>query len=127
VFFENHLLLAMRVSNTRVFGALDTGAVDTDLNSNFADQFKELIQSKGTRGSRDITGVGGTATVDSITLPELTFDIFGTPATLRPAHVTLQRTSGMGGKCCIGNIGRDLLLQTGRLIIDFSTMTLQIK
>jgi predicted aspartyl protease len=127
VFFENRLLLAMRVSNTRVFGVLDTGAVDTDLNSNLADQLKELIQSKGTRGSRDITGVGGTATVDSIALPELTFDIFGTPATLRPAHVTLQRTSGMGGKCCIGNIGRDLLLQTGRLVIDFSTMTLKIK
>ena len=126
VFFENRLLLALRVSNARVFVALDTGAIDTDLNSNFADQFKELIQSKGTRGSRDITGVGGTATVDSIALPELTFDILGTPATLRPAHVTLQRTSGMGGKCCIGNVGRDLLLQTGRLIIDFSTMTLKI-
>lgn len=126
VFFENHLLLAMRVSNSRVFGALDTGAVDTDLNSNFADQFTELVKSTGTRGSRDITGVGGTATVDSIALPELTFDIFGTSTTLRPAHVTLQRTGPMGGKCCIGNIGRDLLLQTGRLVIDFSTMTLKI-
>jgi hypothetical protein len=59
-------------------------------------------------------------------LPELTFEISTTPATLRPAHVTLQRTAALGGKCCVGNIGLDILLQTGRLVIDFSTMTLKI-
>jgi len=127
VFSENHLLLAANVSGNRVFGTLDTGAVTTDLNNNFATQFAALIQRSGTKETRDITGLGGTVSVDAVTLPEIVFDISGVQAALRPAAVTLQRTSAIGGNCCVGNFGRDLLTQTGEFTLDLSAMTLHLQ
>ena len=126
VFFENKLLLATNVSGTRAFGLVDTGAIGTDLNENFANQFAALVEG-GSRQTRDITGLGGTATVASIAVPEVTFRIGPTPVVLRPAHVTLQRTAALGGACCIGNIGRDILAQTGEFELDLSAMTLRLE
>jgi predicted aspartyl protease len=126
VFSGNHLLLTSSVSGTRVFGMLDTGAIDTDLNENFSEQFSELIQS-GTRETREISGLGGTASVASITVSELPFQIGPTRVVLRPAHVTLQRTLAIGGACCIGNIGRDVLAQTGKFALDLSAMILRLQ
>src|SRR5207249_3007824 len=118
VFYENRLLLWTAVSGTRVFATLDTGAETTDLNANFASQFAEMSRN-GIRDTTAVSGAGGTAAIDSVTLPEVAFDIGGTIATLRPAHVTMQRNPTMGGRCCIGNIGLDLLLQSGAVTIDF--------
>jgi predicted aspartyl protease len=126
VFFENKLLLATDVSGTRVFGTLDTGAVGTDLNDNFAKEFTALLQN-GSRQTREITGLGGTSSVPSITVPEVPFQIGPTRVVLRPAHVTLQRTAAIGGTCCIGNIGLDVLAQTGEFALDLSTMVLRVK
>ena len=126
VFSANRLLLATSVSGTRVFGALDTGAIDTDLNENFSIQFPDLVKA-GTRQSRDISGLGGTASVASVAVPEVLFQIDTTRAVLRPAHVTLQRTAALGGTCCIGNIGRDLLAQTGEFKLNLSDMTLRLR
>ena len=39
-----------------VFGTLDTGAIGTDLNENFADEFAALVEG-GSRQTRDITGL----------------------------------------------------------------------
>ena len=127
VFFQNHLLLATSTGGTRVFGNLDTGAETTDLNANFATQFAEAIKQKGTKDSTSIAGVAGSVSIESVTLPDVHFDIGDTPVTLRPAHVTLQKNAAMGGRCCIGNVGLDLLLQTGALTIDFTTMTLRLR
>jgi predicted aspartyl protease len=126
VFSGNHLLLVSSVSGMRVFSTLDTGAVDTDLNENFSEQFPALIQS-GARETREITGVGGTARLTSITVPEVPFQIGPTRIVLRPAHVTLQRTAAIGGSCCIGNIGRDVLAQTGEFVLDLSTMVMRVQ
>lgn len=126
VFSANRLLLATSVGGKRVFGALDTGAVDTDLNENFSTQFPDVVRS-GTKQSRDISGVGGTVTVPSITVPEVLFQVDATRVVLRPAHVTLQRTPALGGTCCIGNIGRDLLAQTGEFTLDLSRMVLRLR
>lgn len=124
VFYENKLLLATDVLAQRVFGTLDTGAVSTDLNGNFATQFAAFVERNGTKRTQEITGLGGTTTFDAIELPEVRFAIAGTATTLSPAHVTLQTLPSMGGECCIGNIGRDLLLQARRIIIDVDAMTL---
>jgi hypothetical protein len=59
--------------------------------------------------------------------PDVTFGIGGALVALRPAHVTMQQNPAMGGRCCVGNIGLDLLLQTGEVAIDFSTMTLRLR
>ena len=126
VFSGNHLLLTTSVSGTRVFGMLDTGAIGTDLNENFSEQFSALIQS-GTRETREITGLGGTASVASITVSEVPFQIGPTRVVLRPAHVTLQRTVAIGGACCIGNIGRDVLAQTGEFSLDLPAMILRLQ
>lgn len=126
VFSGNHLLLATSVAGARVFGMLDTGAGDTDLNEDFSEQFPALIQS-GTRATREIAGLGGTSSFSSITVPELAFQIGATHVVLRPAHVMLQRTVAIGGACCIGNIGRDVLAQTGEFVLDLSAMVLQLQ
>jgi hypothetical protein len=96
------------------------------LNENFSEAFATLVQN-GSRQTRDITGLGGTASVASITVPEVPFQIGATRVVLRPAHVTLQRTAAIGGTCCIGNIGRDVLAQTGEFALDFPAMVLQLK
>jgi predicted aspartyl protease len=127
VFFGNHLLLASTVANRQCFLTLDTGAETTDLNANFAREFAREIQNVGTKGTTRVEGAGGTADIESITVPKLDFLIGGKSATLRAAQVTLQENPAMGGRCCIGNIGLDLLVQTGRVTIDFSRMTLSIR
>jgi hypothetical protein len=126
VFSGNHLLLRTSVSGARVFGTLDTGAIDTDLNQTFADEFPALIKNV-TQGTRDIIGLGGTSTVASMTLPELRLLIGPTTVVLRPAHVTLQRTAAIGGSCCIGNVGLDVLAQTGNFTLDLSSMVLSLQ
>jgi hypothetical protein len=127
VFFENKLLLALTAYGRRVFGTLDTGAVSTDLNSNFEDEFREQIQGQGTVGTGTIEGVGGTSSFQMLTLPELPLTIDRTPVTLRPARVLRQRVAGVGGACCIGNVGLDLLTQHKEVVIDLSEMTLSIR
>ena len=127
VFFGNHLLLASTVANRQSFMTLDTGTATTDLNTNFAREFGREIQDAGTRDTTSVSGLGGTAVIDSITLPKVDFHIGGRPVTLRAAHVTMQDNPALGGRCCIGNIGLDLLLQTGGGTIDFSRMTLRVR
>jgi len=131
VFFENHLLARQFVPGpvvtTPVFTTLDTGAETTDLNSNFGLQFKQLIERAGKKGSTEVSGLGGTSVMESVTLPELAVDIGETRTTLRPAHVTMQKNSALGGRCCVGNLGLDLLRQTGDLTIDFRKMTLRLR
>lgn len=127
VFSGNHLLVAASVSDTRVFATLDTGAETTDLNSNFAEAFAALVEKQGVRGAHDITGLGGTQSLDAVTLPEVIFGIGSARAPLRPAHVTMQRIGGIGGACCIGNLGLDVLTETGALTIDLSAMILHLR
>jgi clan AA aspartic protease (TIGR02281 family) len=126
VFDRHRLMLAADVLGKRVLTTLDTGASTTDLNANFADLFPDVV-ARGKKGTQDITGAGGTQTFDSIELPEMTFTIGRTSVALRPANVTLQRLALIGGKCCVGNAGHDLLTQQQRFTIDFSKMTLELQ
>jgi predicted aspartyl protease len=127
VFSGNHLLLASTVANRQSFLTLDTGAETTDLNANFAREFAREIQDVGTKSTTRVEGIGGSADIASVTVPKLDFLIGRKSATLRAAQITLQENPAMGGRCCIGNIGLDLLLQTGRVTIDFSRMTLSLR
>lgn len=124
VFDRNRLLLRTRLFGRDVLTTLDTGATTTDLNANFADTFPQAAQRAKT-GKTDITGVGGTQTFDSLEIPEVTFGIGPAEVLLRPATITLQRIGVIGGECCVGNAGNDLLKQAG-FTIDFSAMTLRL-
>jgi len=126
-FDHARLLIEMDVLGKTVLATLDTGADTTDLNANFAHVFPDVLNRDGKRGRQDITGAGGTQTFESFELPELAFSIGQAKQSLRPAVVTLQRMPLMGGDCCIGNAGRDLLAQGLGFSIDFSTMTLRLQ
>jgi predicted aspartyl protease len=127
IFDRHRLLLRAEVLGRMVLTTLDTGATTTDLNANFADLFADFVARIGKKGTQDITGAGGTRTFESIDLPELVFTIGPTSVALRPAHVTLQRLALIGGECCVGNAGHDLLTQRQSFAIDFSTMTLRLQ
>jgi len=125
VFDRNRLLLRTRVFGRDVLTTFDTGASTTDLNANFASTFPQAVQG-AKKGTTDITGVGGTQTFDSLEIPEVIFGIGPAEVLLRPATVTLQRIGVIGGECCVGNAGQDLLKQAAGFAIDFSAMSLQL-
>ena len=127
VFDRHRLLLAADVLGRRVLTTLDTGARTTDLNANFAAAFRDVVDRDGKKGTAAITGAGGTRTFESVELPELAFTIGRATVVLRPASVTFQSIGILGGECCVGNAGHDLLVQTRAFSIDFSTMTLQLE
>jgi len=124
VFDRNRLLLRTRVFGRDVLTTFDTGANTTDLNANFADTFPQAVQG-AKKGTTDITGVGGTQTFDSLEIREVGFGIGPAEVLLRPATITLQRIGLIGGECCVGNAGQDLLKHAG-FTIDFSSMTLRL-
>ena len=126
VFDRGHLLLRSQVLGKAVLTMLDTGATTTDLNANFTAQFPEAITA-GKKATQEITGVGGTRTFDSIELSELAFGIGGMSVWLRPAQVSLQRIETIGGRCCVGNVGRDLLTQGQGFSIDLAAMILRME
>src|SRR4029453_6182860 len=124
-FFASHILLSAQVEGEPQFLALDTGAETTDLNANFARAYAALLDKGGVKSTTDVAGAGGTSTIESVTVPQVSMNIAGSSVLLKPAPVTKQDNVAMGGRCCVGNIGLDLLLQTGTLTIDFVHMTLR--
>jgi len=124
VFFRNKTLVSAEIAGRGVFFTLDSGAIDTDLNSNFAGSFGDLV-ANAQKTTRDITGVGGTSTFEVLILPELKLSVAGHPLTLRPAAVTVQRLGAVGGPCCVGNFGDDLLFQAEGFSLDFDNMSLR--
>lgn len=126
-FFDRGLLLRAEARSQTVVLALDTGAVSTDLNANFATQFQSLV-NRGRRTTQDITGVGGKRTYDAVEVPEVAFTIGSKQVFLRPATISLQRVVQIGGECCVGNAGLDLLMkQSSAVTIDLTTMTLRLR
>lgn len=109
-----------------VFGfTVDTGAQNTDLYQPFANAFPYLVKS-GKKESHKLTGVGGSATVDSVILPSVTLSIGGREVLLRSAHVLLEKSSGTSGMF-EGNLGMDLLNQAHTITLNFQSMTLTLE
>jgi len=127
VFHENRLLLRADFQGRSGLAILDTGATTTDFNANFASLFADLLERSGKKGTQEITGIGGTQVFESVTLPEFTLTIGPKAVALRPAVVTVQRNTLIGGSCCLANVGRDVLKQAQSVSIDFAAMTLQLQ
>src|SRR5262245_1776390 len=127
VFSESRLLLRAGFQDRRGMAILDTGATTTDFNANFAELFAELLERSGKKGTQELSGIGGTRVFESVTLPEFTLTIGPKAVTLRPANVTLQRNTLIGGNCCLANVGRDVLTQAQSVSIDFAAMTLKLQ
>lgn len=104
--------------------SLDTGAVDTDLNPQFAKELPKLVLS-GQKETHTITGIGGVSSNESILLDSVGFQIGGYAVKLKPAHVFVTR--GLGGESpWAGNLGNDLLNQAHTVTLDFQTMSLRL-
>jgi clan AA aspartic protease (TIGR02281 family) len=125
MFDRSRLLLATRVQSRDVRIIIDTGANTTSLNANFADAFPDVL-GRGTRSTDALNGLGHSQAYDAWTIPEVSFAIGPTPVTLRPATVTRQTIALLGGECCIGNGGQDLLIQGDGFSIDFARMVLRV-
>jgi hypothetical protein len=123
-FDDDHLFAVVGTQKERVLLTLDTGAETTDLYEGFARRFATLLERSGKKESKEVRGVGNAQTFESITLPELRFEVGGADVALRPAHVLLK---SIGAKRCLGNLGLDLLKQAFAFQIDFDAMTLELE
>jgi hypothetical protein len=90
------------------------------------ESFGDLV-ANAQKTTREVTGLGGTSTFEAYILPELGLAVGGRGLTLRPAEATAQRIAGLGGQCCVGNFGSDLLTQTEGFSIDFDNMSLRFE
>jgi len=123
-FDEDNLVLLAGFERQKIPLTLDTGAETTDLYSAFANQFSKLLSESGKKDSTEVQGVGHTENFDSITVPQLTFQIGGLDTVLHPAHVLLKQ---IGPKWCLGNLGLDLLEQGRAFKMDFDSMTVELE
>jgi hypothetical protein len=104
---------------------LDLGAQNTVLYPSFAKQFPAIQERSPTEQHR-VTGVGGSASIKSFTLPSLSFQLGGFDLALRPATILLEENNSTS-TWSKGNLGMDLLNQAHRANVDFGSMTLNLK
>jgi predicted aspartyl protease len=123
LFHNSNPVIDVLVDRKRLDFTLDTGAVDTDLNPQFAKALPALMKS-GTPEKRSLEGLGGKVENSSILLPSVTFEIGGKSVVLRPAHVFTDHGNGTWAS---GNLGMDLLRQAHAFTLDFGAMTLRLQ
>ena len=88
----------------------------------FGVQFPSAMEL-GINGSTQVRGVGGAESYESVTLPEVAFEIAGRQAVLHNADVLVNR----GVRSYIGNFSMDLFQQGSALKLDFSAMRLELE
>lgn len=123
LFHNSNPVIDVLVENRHLDFTLDTGAVDTDLNPQFAKALPDLMKS-GTPEKRSLEGLGGTVENSSMLLPSVNFEIGGKSVVLKPAHVFTEHGNGTWAS---GNLGMDLLRQVHAFTLDFGAMTLRLQ
>jgi len=122
MFDNDHLAISIRLQGRTAFGAVDTGAETTNLFRELAVQFPSILES-GKKGTTEVRGIGGVESYDSVTLPEITFEIGGIHATLRSQNVLMNR----GTRSYIGNFGLDVFQQGRAFKFDLAAMRLELE
>lgn len=122
MFDNDHLAISVRLEGRPAFGAVDTGAEGTDLFRELAVQFPSILES-GKKGTTQVRGLGGAESYESVTLPEITFEIGGIHAILRSQDVLMSR----GIRSYIGNFGLDIFQQGRAFKFDFTAMRLELE
>ncbi len=123
LFHNSNPVIDVVVESRHLDFTLDTGAVDTDLNPQFATALPALMKS-GTPEKRSIEGLGGSTENHSVLLPSVILEIGGKSVVLKPAHVF---TDHGNGTWAAGNLGMDLLKQAHAFTLDFEAMTLRLQ
>jgi hypothetical protein len=106
--------------------SLDTGAQGTDLYPSFAKEFANFVGDYGKKESHKLTGVDGSATLESAVLPSVTIQVGGRDVVLKPARVYLEEHNSTS-QWYFGNLGMDLLNQAHTITFDFQAMTLTLE
>ena len=119
---NDHLAINIRIAGRTTRGALDTGAVSTDLFRELAVQFPSFLEV-GKKGTTEVRGVGGAESYESVTLPELPIEIGGIHTLLRSANVLMGRSV----RSYVGNFGMDVLQQGRAFKLDFTAMRLELE
>lgn len=122
MFDNDHLAISVRLEGRTAFGAVDTGAEGTDLFRELAVQFPSILES-GKKGTTQVHGIGGTESYESVTLPEITFEIGGIHAILHSQDVLMNRDI----RSYIGNFGLDTFQQGRAFKFDFTAMRLELE
>jgi predicted aspartyl protease len=122
IFDNDHLAISVRLEGRSAFGAVDTGAEGTDLFRELAVQFPSILES-GKKGTTQVRGIGGAELYESVTLPEITFEIGGIHAILRSQDVLMNR----GIRSYVGNFGLDVFQQGRAFKFDFTAMRLELE
>ena len=103
---------------------IDTGNQGgTQLWDRFMVDFPDLVGS-GTKSTKRITQIGGSADREIVILPELQIMIGGFAGVLKPANVFMKP---VGDNNMHGNIGLDVLMEAQEIVLDFRTMTLTLR
>jgi predicted aspartyl protease len=102
--------------------SLDTGAQNTILYPSFAHQFPDIASNASNREHR-ITGVGGSTSIQSWTLPSLVLQLGDRNFILKPATVLLEENNSTSA-WFQGNLGMSLLNQASSVDIDLKSMTI---
>jgi hypothetical protein len=121
IFDNDHLAVTVAFQGRRTLASVDTGAEGTDLFREFALQFPSVMEL-GKKGSTETSGIGGKEFYESVTLPDVTFELGGIRAVLRSPHVLMNRSL----RSYIGNLGLDVFQQGGAFKLDFSAMRLEL-
>jgi hypothetical protein len=105
--------------------SLDTGAQNTAFYPSFARQFPD-IKSLGTAEAHQLTGAGGSTSINSVSIPKLALRIGARQLTLAPATVLLHENNSTTA-WFHGNLGMDVLDEANSVDVNFSTMTLRLE
>jgi predicted aspartyl protease len=122
LFDNDHLAVTVGFDGRTALGAVDTGAETTDLLREFAAQFPAAME-RGTKGTTEVRGVGGAESYESVTLPEIAFEI-GTAHVILRSRAVLMNRSTMN---YIGNFGLDVFQQGRAFKFDFTAMRLELE
>jgi len=110
------------IEGREVLFSLDTGAVNTDIYTNFGQEFPKIV-NKAKKTRTEVRGIGGAETHEAVALPDLRLFLGGTGATLRSASML---TSQINSARFVGNLGCDILEQHGAFSVDFASMRVEI-
>jgi len=103
---------------------LDTGMGRSVLHAGFAKEFPQLVNRSGKSATRFLSGFGGDARVETMTLPALTLRFGGYDTVFR--HIDVYMKGSQSG-WLDGLLGTDFLNKAREVTIDFESMMVSLR
>jgi predicted aspartyl protease len=110
----------------RIHAWLDTGNSKTYLTQRFARQFPDATGAGAKEESVRLRGIGGSAEVRVLTIPEIKFNVGGADLVMRPAQV-LPKDERVDRDWYDVWLGMDLLGQMREVSLDFKSLRFSLR